>query len=106
MSFEAWMIWPLSMISFFSLYLIDYYVNQDVKLEKSEQVFFESHDLVEKKFFKLFLKKFMNFGLFVYEKIPILRFNIGEQALLLSLFTFFQNTLGLFIFFSFLGVFY
>lgn len=104
--FEVWMIWSLSMISFFSLYLIDYYVNQDVKLERIKQVFSESQELFEKKFLKLILKKIMNFGLLVYKKIPVLRFNIGEQALLLSLFTFFQNTFGLFIFFSLLGIFY
>lgn len=104
--FEVWMIWPLSMISFFSLYLIDYYVNQDIKLERTKQVFLESYDSVEKNCFNLFFKKIMYFGLFVYKKIPILRFNIGEQALLLSIFSFFENTLGLFIFFSFLGIFY
>ena len=42
------MIWPLSMISFFSLYLIDYYVNQDMKLEKKEQVFSNSDEFQKK----------------------------------------------------------
>lgn len=104
--FEPWMIWPLSMISSFSLYLIDYYVNQDMKLEKKEQVFSKSDEFQKKIFLMVILRKIMKFGLMVYKKIPILRFNIGEQALLLTLFTVFQCTLGLFIFFSFLGVFY
>jgi phosphatidylglycerophosphate synthase len=171
----TWTVWPIAMLASFSIFLIDYYVNQDMKLEledssnskptnlKVEADLSEvpteqsarhrfSSGLIERKisarnnsnatqtqvkskFRSAFLNSrvnaareepaniaktksakgetssslanpFFKLAKFVYQSVPILRFNIGEQALLISLFTIFGQSYLLLAFFAALGSFY
>ena len=96
----SWIIWPLAMIASFTVFLIDYYVNQDMKLEPNLPVN-PSPEVTSKK-----PNAFLHFALLVYKKIPILRFNIGEQTLLISLFCAFSSVFFLNLVFACLGIFY
>lgn len=109
----TWLIWPLAMIAMFTVLLIDYYVNQDMKLEPAAQNGSDTsrhpeEDVVRRKdpLFKTIIKSFFKFGLSVYRAIPILRFNIGEQALLISIFTALNMVFTLLVIFACLGSFY
>ncbi len=120
----TWIIFPLAMIAMFSIFLIDYYVNQDMKFpsrgnlsgsqskstespEYSAQPDKDLKQSVKKSNAFLAIVKFiLKFGLQVYRSIPILRFNIGEQALLISIFCFFDAVFLLNLFFALLGSFY
>ncbi|MCE2928526.1 MAG: CDP-alcohol phosphatidyltransferase family protein [Candidatus Caenarcaniphilales bacterium] len=108
---SSWIIWPLAMIAMFSVFLIDYYVNQDMKLEAAP----DSHAptglaMTEAKqspsFALNLIKSFFKFGLNVYKSVPILRFNIGEQALLISIFCLLNSVYHLMCVFALLGTFY
>jgi len=97
----SWLIFPVTMFAMFSVFLIDYYVNQDMKLEVSEKpTKGEKAKAVNP------VTMVLSFGMSVYKAIPILRFNIGEQALLLSLFTAFDAVFIGMSFFALLGSFY
>ena len=102
---DSWIIWPLAMLAMFGVFLIDYYVNQDMKLEvkASSQ---KQETQAKPSALKSSLVSFFKFGLSVYKSIPILRFNIGEQALLISIFTAFDASFCLMIIFALLGSFY
>lgn len=108
-SCELWLVWPIAMIALFTVLLIDYYVNQDMKLAPELICEQDSGSLTQKlepnKSVNL-LMKILSFGKYVYQKVPILRFNIGEQALLISLFTMFNAVFPLLILFAGLGSFY
>lgn len=108
----SWIIFPIAMFAMYSVFLIDYYVNQDMKLEAATQPVKDKGLKGKKDAFTLHLLPFylleliLKFGLSVYNSVPLLRFNIGEQALLLSLFSAFNAVfLGL-SFFAVLGSFY
>lgn len=96
-----WEIWPLAMTSLFFVYLFDYYVNQDVKLEARMQGNKETRKIG----FGI-LNRFFSLGEKVYKSIPILQFHIGEQYLLISLFLIFNQVKFLFYLIILLGVFY
>lgn len=99
----SWIIWPLAMFANFAVFLIDYYVNQDMKLSPREaSLDSNSHS---KSSFKI-LRGIFRFGLDVYQGCPILRFNIGEQALLISIFAACGAVYHLFCVFVLLGAFY
>ena len=101
-----WRIWPLSMVAFFFIFLFDYYVNMDVKLE-SQKNFDESSSIKPSKWsIKNLIKSIFALGEKVYKSIPILQFHIGEQYLIITLFLIFNQSLGLLYFVSILGVFY
>jgi phosphatidylglycerophosphate synthase len=110
---QSWIVFPLAMIAMFSVFLIDYYVNQDMKLEP-ELSLRGAHSDKEDSSLRPRVKRrgsnplslILKFGLKVYQAIPLLRFNIGEQALLLSLFTAFNQVYWGIIFFAVLGGFY
>jgi len=108
----SWLIFPVTMFAMFSVFLIDYYVNQDMKLEVSSKPVKREEVKAKKDDFTFYLLPFyllesiLKFGLQVYKAIPILRFNIGEQALLLSLFTAFDAVFVGMSFFALLGSFY
>lgn len=112
---ESWTVFPIAMIAMFSIFLIDYYVNQDMKFptaaslrgQSPKQSFDEEiaaspsaprNDSP--------LKNILKLGLQVYRSIPILRFNLGEQALLITIFCFFGAVFSLLSFFALLGSFY
>jgi CDP-alcohol phosphatidyltransferase len=99
----SWIIWPLAMTASFSVFLIDYYVNQDMKLEPSPQVVSESTSSSAR---GGLVYSFLNFGLLTYKKIPILRFNIGEQSLLITAFCLLDSVFFLNLVFASLGIFY
>lgn len=107
---EAWLIWPLAMTASFAIFLIDYYVNQDMKLKaldaNKNQLSLNISKKKSNSPFKLILKSVLQLGLQVYRAIPILRFNIGEQAFLLSAFCFFNAVFEMMVFFALLGCFY
>ncbi len=106
---ETWLIWPLAMIAMFSVLLIDYYVNQDMKLEPAtiqDSKIVDPDGRASPSLRMTILKPFLNFGLSVYRAVPILRFNIGEQALLISIFTAFDMVFTLLVIFALLGSFY
>jgi len=127
-SFELWLIWPVAMLALFTIFLIDYYVNQDMKLspelvslpvntsssEHSSDVFSENtlkigskSEVNAKNQSQLSLITLvLSFGKQVYQRVPILRFNIGEQALLITIFTAFNAVFLMLIFFASLGTFY
>ncbi len=122
-NFETWIIWPLAMIAMFTVLLIDYYVNQDMKLEtvvgaKNKEEALSAHRADKapneknmsfrslKSFMSTFVKSILRFGLTVYRSIPILRFNIGEQVLLISIFTTLNSVFALMLVFAGLGSFY
>ena len=99
-----WKIWPLSMTSLFFVYLFDYYVNQDIKLEarsKKEEARENESFLI-----KLLLNPIFSIGEKVYKSVPILQFHIGEQYLLISIFLAFNQTRLLCYLIILLGVFY
>ena len=97
----TWLIWPVAMIAMFAVLLIDYYVNQDMKLEQSS---LRGASVSERRGNPIAV--ILNFGLSVYRAVPILRFNIGEQALLISIFTAFDMVFTLLVIFAVLGSFY
>jgi hypothetical protein len=126
-SFELWLIWPVAMLALFTILLIDYYVNQDMKLSPEEVSLpvnnsnLEcSSDVLAENTLKTVSKSEANvkqsqlslivlvlsFGKQVYQRVPILRFNIGEQALLITIFAAFNAVFLMFIFFASLGTFY
>ncbi len=100
---ESWLIFPLAMIAMFAVFLIDYYVNQDMKLETPNR---HPEEPVGRRKDLSLLKSILSFGLAVYRTIPILRFNIGEQALLISFFTALNMVFTLLVIFALLGSFY
>lgn len=116
--FATWLIWPLAMIAMFTVFLIDYYVNQDMKLEtqnhetslraaaKQSSSLNTSVDSGLLRRFQLLAMTILKFGLNVYRRVPILRFNIGEQVLLISIFTALNSIFALLLFFAMLGTFY
>lgn len=97
--YQDWKIWPLAMTSLFFVYLFDYYVNQDIKLEAGEQ-------RVEMRLTASLLNRIFSLGEKIYKSIPILQFHIGEQYLLISIFLFFNQTRLLLYFIILLGAFY
>ncbi len=107
--FPAWIIWPLAMIAMFTVLLIDYYVNQDMKLEgvvREDNASLRADSARHGSLAMTILKNFLRFGLLVYRSIPILRFNIGEQVLLISIFTALNSVFALMLVFAGLGTFY
>lgn len=104
-SFPTWIIWPLAMIAMFSIFLIDYYVNQDMKLSPATKPqdpnLHKKNSRIQNPIFFIF-----HIGKQIYQQVPILRFNIGEQALLISLFCILNAPFSLCCFFALLGVFY
>ena len=102
--YQDWKIWPLAMTSLFFVYLFDYYVNQDIKLEAVKGV-----DETKKKS-KCPVTKSLNLlfslGEKVYKSIPLLQFHIGEQYLLISIFLVLNQTRLLFYLIILLGIFY
>lgn len=107
---KSWLVWPVAMLALFSIFLIDYYVNQDMKLlpenSISEKLLLENSPALSQRVSPNFLLSLLSFGKLVYQKVPILRFNIGEQALLITLFAFFNASFFLLLFFAILGTFY
>ena len=120
----AWMVWPLAMLASFFVFLIDYYVNQDMKLLSRDELQkklddptegFEDHRKIGKQepktkvqigiraYLKKTLKNFLKLGMLIYKYVPILRFNIGEQVLIMSVFCFFGASLELIVTFVILG---
>ena len=99
--YDDWVIWPLAMLSLFFVYLFDYYVNQDIKLEARKQGSKEvrGNSLGA-------LNAVFSLGEKIYKSIPILQFHIGEQYLLISIFLFLNQTRLLFFLIIFLGIFY
>lgn len=112
--YGEWIIWPLAMTSFFFVYLFDYYVNQDIKLEprgerrevRGEKNLEENRTSHLTPLASKFLNQIFNFGEKVYKSIPILQFHIGEQYLLISLFLLLNQTKSLLYFVTVLGMFY
>lgn len=109
--YQDWEIWPLAMSSLFFVYLFDYYVNQDIKLEVREGA--KGRNGRQKRASppagegaNRILSKFFSLGEVIYKSIPILQFHIGEQYLLISLFLFFNQTRLLCYLIILLGVFY
>ena len=101
--YEDWKIWPLGMTSLFFVYLFDYYVNQDIKLEAVER---KEKTEGEKTLLIKALNLIFSIGEKVYKSLPILQFHIGEQYLLISLFLFFNQTRLLLYLIISLGLFY
>ncbi len=101
--YEDWKIWPLTMTSLFFVYLFDYYVNQDIKLEAVEKK--EKTEGQKTLLIKVLNSIFM-VGERIYKSLPILQFHIGEQYLLISLFLFFNQTRLLLYLIVTLGIFY
>ena len=110
----SWIVFPVAMIAMFTVFLIDYYVNQDMKFpirnpeEQSDEDSVVSLPGAQQRGnpFLGFLKPILKFGLQVYKAIPILRFNIGEQALLITIFCLLNSVFSLLCFFAVLGSFY
>ncbi len=102
--YADWKIWPLAMSSLFFIYLFDYYVNQDIKLEATNDL----EKLGSKCMCPItaIFKNIFSLGEKVYKSCPILQFHIGEQYLLISIFVFFNQTRLLFYLIILLGVFY
>ena len=101
--YDDWKIWPLGMTSLFFVYLFDYYVNQDIKLETVvKKTELETKD----KRTNYILQMIFSFGEKVYRSFPILQFKIGEQYLLASIFLIFNQTRLLFYLIIILGFFY
>jgi len=101
--YADWKIWPLAMTSLFFVYLFDYYVNQDIKLEaapKKESAEGKKSILIN------VLNPIFSLGEKIYKSIPLLQFHIGEQYLLISIFLFFNQTRLLFYLVILLGIFY
>jgi hypothetical protein len=129
LSFELWLIWPMAMLALFTVLLIDYYVNQDMKLSSGVVSLpadnsgseYSSNNMLSGNTLKIgsesepnvkdqsrlsLITLILSFGKQVYQRVPILRFNIGEQALLISLFSIFNAVFLMLIFFASLGTFY
>jgi archaetidylinositol phosphate synthase len=127
-NFELWLVWPVAMLALFTILLIDYYVNQDMKLSPEEaslpknnlnlkyssdvssentlKIGSESEIDAETRAQSSLITLVLSFGKQVYQRVPILRFNIGEQALLITIFTAFNAVFLMLIFFASLGTFY
>lgn len=127
-SFELWLVWPVAMLALFTILLIDYYVNQDMKLspvlaflpvnnlnpeyssdissDNTLKIGSESENDAKNRSKSSLLTLVLSFGKHVYQRVPILRFNIGEQALLITIFAAFNAVFLMFIFFASLGTFY
>jgi hypothetical protein len=105
-SFELWLIWPVAMLALFTILLIDYYVNQDMKLSPEEVSLPVNNSKAESRPPLSPIMLVLSFGKEVYQRVPILRFNIGEQALLITIFTAFNAVFLMLIFFATLGTFY
>lgn len=103
---ETWLVFPIAMIAMFAVFLIDYYVNQDMKFPTAKKTENKVKQVQQRNVFLRFFKIFLTFGLSVYRSVPILRFNIGEQALLISLFCACGAVFSLLSFFALLGSFY
>ena len=101
--YQDWKIWPLAMTSLFFVYLFDYYVNQDIKLEATDR---KEKIEEEKTLLIKVLSSIFTVGEKVYKSFPILQFHIGEQYLLISLFLFFNQTRLLLYLIITLGMFY
>lgn len=101
--YDDWKIWPLAMTSLFFVYLFDYYVNMDVKLESKGRDMLQH---VSTGFFYKFAGSIFSLGEKIYKSVPIVQFHIGEQYLLISLFLFFNQTRLLCYLIVLLGVFY
>ena len=86
--YGKWTIWPLAMTSLFFIYLFDYYVNQDIKLEPRAK---SSEPRAQRKASSI-LNLVFSLGEKIYKSIPILQFHIGEQYLLISVFLLFNQT--------------
>jgi len=99
---DTWLVFPVAMIALFAVFLIDYYVNQDMKFPVKEQ----DMSLRAPKAGGNPLTLVLKFGLSIYRSIPILRFNIGEQALLVTVFCLTGSVFTLLCFFALLGSFY
>ena len=109
--YQDWKIWPLGMTSLFFIYLLDYYVNQDVKLETKDQKTSEYQNTSTSAHQNInttssILNSFFALGKNVYNLCPILRFKIGEQYLLISIFLLFNQTRLLFLIVISLGFLY
>ena len=101
--YQDWKIWPLAMTSLFFVYLFDYYVNQDIKLEAGNR---KQETGRKKSIFIGLLGSIFTVGEKVYKSFPIFQFHIGEQYLLISLFLFFNQTRLLLYLITTLGIFY
>ena len=101
--YEDWKIWPLTMTSLFFVYLFDYYVNQDIKLEPAPSGQGQNG---KKNVILKFLNPVFGFGEKVYKTLPILQFHIGEQYLLISLFLVMNQTRLFLYIVILLGIFY
>ncbi len=101
--YEDWKIWPLAMTSLFFVYLFDYYVNQDIKLEAADR---KEKSEGKKTILLKVLNSIFTGGEKVYKSLPILQFHIGEQYLLISIFLCFNQTRLLLYLIMFLGSFY
>lgn len=101
--YEDWKIWPLAMTSLFFVYLFDYYVNQDIKLEPADR---KEKTEGKKSLLVKTLSSIFTVGEKVYKSFPILQFHIGEQYLLISIFLLLNQTRLLFYLIITLGVFY
>lgn len=101
--YEDWKIWPLAMTSLFFVYLFDYYVNQDIKLEAADRK--EKNQAGKTALIKA-LNLVFSLGEKIYKSLPILQFHIGEQYLLISVFLFFNQTRLLCYLIIALGFFY
>lgn len=117
---DSWLVFPIAMTALFTVFLIDYYVNQDMKfpepslrapaarsnLRNSDGIATTASQPRNDNFVFILLKAILKFGLQVYKSIPILRFNIGEQALLVTIFCLLNSVFTLLSFFALLGSFY
>ena len=102
--YKDWKVWPLAMTSLFFIYLFDYYVNQDIKLEPINKSSDKNSMLNPQS--SILLSKIFSFGEKIYKSVPILQFHIGEQYLLISLALAFNQTRLLLYLIIFLGMFY
>jgi hypothetical protein len=105
-SFELWLVWPVAMLALFTILLIDYYVNQDMKLSPEMISLPVNNSNAENQSQLSLIALVLSFGKQVYQRVPILRFNIGEQALLITIFTAFNAVFLMLVFFASLGTFY
>jgi hypothetical protein len=105
-SFESWLVWPIAMVALFTILLIDYYVNQDMKLAPAVVSLPVNNSNSESRPALSPIMLVLSFGKQVYQRVPILRFNIGEQALLITIFAAFNAVFLMLIFFASLGTFY
>ena len=92
------------MTSLFFVYLFDYYVNQDIKLEV--RIRETEKQEVKKNILLKILNPIFSIGERVYKSVPLLQFHIGEQYLLISIFLFFNQTRLLCCLIILLGSFY